>query len=211
MSYDGMVKIAPPLTKKLGFEIPKNGRKRLRSDEVEYGSANKKGRILEEEAGEKEKNKDSKVTEEKKTEGLDEGEGEKEETTEEDENGNKGSGNNINFQNSEQNRKERRRRVVEKGKQPVSCKCEPMEREFLKMEQGESSNSPEDELPTDIEDHRDLAILKSMWNFKNMNGNLPNTPSNKLLKHILFSNPNFKLPKEYLKMKIIEFHSNFGD
>ncbi|KAH0669903.1 hypothetical protein KY285_025519 [Solanum tuberosum] len=219
-----------------GESVPAIGR----SDEEEDGNANKKGRIPEEEAGEKELdglngNQDSEVTEEKKTEGLDPNRGWKRKR-QDDENGNEGSGNNQNSEGNgsgnqesgggedgendenqeddfkeEEEEEERIRRAAEKGKQPMSCKCEPMEREFLKMEHGESSNPPEDELPTDIEDHWDLAILKSMWNFKNMNGNLPDTPSDKLLKHILFSNPNFKLPKEYLKMKIIEFHSNFED
>ncbi|KAH0672908.1 hypothetical protein KY290_025189 [Solanum tuberosum] len=184
-------------------------------------------------------NQDSEVTEEKKTEGLDPNRGWKRKR-QDDENGNEGSGNNQNSEGNgsgnqesgggedgendenqeddnneeeeeEEEEEERIRRAAEKGKQPMSSKCEPMESEFLKMEHGESSNPPEDELPTDIEDHRDLAILRSMWNFKNMNGNLPDTPSDKLLKHMLFSNPNFKLPKEYLKMKIIEFHSNFED
>uniref|UniRef100_M1D805 Uncharacterized protein n=1 Tax=Solanum tuberosum TaxID=4113 RepID=M1D805_SOLTU len=181
-----------------------------RSDEEEDGNTNKEGRIPEEEAGEKELdglngNQDSEVTEEKKTEGLDPNRGWKRKR-QDDENGNEGSGNNQNSEGNGSGNQE-----SGGGKQPMSSKCEPMESEFLKMEHGESSNPPEDELPTDIEDHRDLAILRSMWNFKSMNGNLPDTPSDKLLKHILFSNPNFILPKEYLKMKIIEFHSNFED
>jgi len=50
-----------------------------------------------------------------------------------------------------------------------------------------------------------------MWNFKNINGDFPHPPSDKLLKYILFSIPKFKLIKEYLKMKIMEFESNFKD
>ncbi|KAH0672842.1 hypothetical protein KY290_025079 [Solanum tuberosum] len=192
------------------------GRKRLRSNEVEDGNANKKGRIHEEEAGEKEKNQDSEVTEEKKTEELDEGEGEEEETAEDDENGNEGSGNNVNRENSERNGSGNQ----ESGGNEDGENDE--NQESGGDEDGENDENQEDD--NNEEERRRRAAekgkqpislgfgdLKSMWNFKNMNDNIPNTPSDKLLKHILFSNPNFKLPKDYLKMKIIEFHSNFED
>jgi len=53
-----------------------------------------------------------------------------------------GSGNNVNHRNSEQNEcgnqesgggegEEEERRAAEKGKQPMSCKIEPMVREFF--------------------------------------------------------------------------------
>ncbi|KAH0777786.1 hypothetical protein KY290_009197 [Solanum tuberosum] len=194
----------------------------------------------EEEAGQKELNRpngnqepDKKVeeTEDGKTEGFDEGEAGgnqlgRKRKRQDDENGDKeerrqntGSGNDVNHRNSEQNGsgnqesvgEEEERRAAEKGKQPMSCKCEPMVREYFNFEQRESSKTNEDETHSDINDHRDLAILRSMWNFKNINGNSPHPPSDKLLKYILFSIPKFKLIKEYLKMKIMEFESNFKD
>uniref|UniRef100_M1DXQ7 Uncharacterized protein n=1 Tax=Solanum tuberosum TaxID=4113 RepID=M1DXQ7_SOLTU len=195
----------------------------------------------EEEAGQKELNQqngnqesDKKVeeTEDGKPEGFDEGEAGgnplgRKRKRQDDENGDKeeerrqnaGSGNNVNHRNSEQNRsgnqesvgEEEERRAAEKGKQPMSCKCEAMVCEFFDFEQGESSKTNEDETHSDIDDHRDLAILRSMWNFKNINGDFPHPPSDKLLKYILLSIPKFKLIKEYLKMKIMEFESNFKD
>ncbi|KAG5575685.1 hypothetical protein H5410_055819 [Solanum commersonii] len=93
----------------------------------------------------------------------------------------------------------------------MSCKCELMVREFFDFEQGGSSKTNEDETHSDIDDHRDLAILRSMWNFKNINGNSQHPPLDKLLKYILFLIPKFKLIKEYLKMKTMEFESNFKD
>ncbi|KAH0713597.1 hypothetical protein KY289_009556 [Solanum tuberosum] len=221
-----------------GEPVPAIGRKRIRTDEEEDGNANEKRRIHEEEeeeeTGQKELNRqngnqesDKKVeeTEDGKLEGFDEGEAGgnplgRKRKRQDDENG--GSGINVKNRNSEQNEcrnqesvgdegEEEERRTAEKGKQPMYCKCEAMMHEFFDFEQGESSKTNEDETHSDIDDHRDLAILRSMWNFKNINGDFPHPPSDKLLKYILLSIPKFKLLKEYLKMKIMEFESNFKD
>ena len=76
------------------------------------------------------------------------------------------------------------------------------------IKQRESSNTPEDQTNGDIDDYRDLAILRSIRNYKYNNGNIPNPPSYKLLKYVMDSIPHYKLLKEFLKMKIIEFESN---
>ncbi|KAH0747419.1 hypothetical protein KY285_009076 [Solanum tuberosum] len=210
-----------------------NEKRRIHEDEEEEEAGQKE---LNRQNGNQESHKKKKgKTEEQKTEGFDEGEEEEEaggnqlgrkRKLQDDENGDKeeehrqnaGWGNNVNHQNSEQNESgnqesggDEERRAAEKRKQPMSCKCELMVREFFDFEQGESSNTHEDETHSDIDDHRDLVILKSMWDFKKFNGDFPHPPSDKLLKYILFSITNFKLLKEYLKMKIMEFESNFKD
>uniref|UniRef100_M1DCV1 Retinitis pigmentosa GTPase regulator n=1 Tax=Solanum tuberosum TaxID=4113 RepID=M1DCV1_SOLTU len=171
----------------VGEPIPAIGRKRIRTDEEENANVNEKRRIHEEEeAGQKELNRQNgnqeshkkvEETEDGTTEGFDEGEAGgnllgRKRKHQDDENG--GSGNNFNHQNSEQNEcgnqesgegkggEEEERRATEKGKQPMSCKCEAMVRDFFDFEQGESSKTNEDETPSDIDDHRDLAILRSM-------------------------------------------------
>ncbi|KAH0632447.1 hypothetical protein KY290_035866 [Solanum tuberosum] len=166
----------------------------------------------EEEAGQKELNRQNgnqesvkkvEETEDGKTEGFDKGEARgnplgRKRKCQDDENGDKeeehrhnvGSGNNVNHRKSEQNGngnqesvgEEEEKRAAKKGKQPMSCKCEPMVREIFDFEQGESSKTNKDETHSDIDDHRDLAILRSMWNFKNINGNSQHPPSDKLLK-----------------------------
>lgn len=55
----------------------------------------------------------------------------------------------------------------------MSCNLKLVVCELSKIEQGEPSYIPEgNQTDDDIDDHQDLAILRSMWNFKCKSGNL---------------------------------------
>lgn len=120
---------------------------------------------------------------------------------------------------SQQNKGKEVRKASVKGKRPF---LEAIVPNFSKFERGEPSCTqnllPNDdtalidhELNNDdnYDYHRDLAILRSMWQFKCNNGDLPYAHSDELHNYIMDSIPNLKILGNDLTEKIGELEENF--
>ncbi|KAK4714817.1 hypothetical protein R3W88_020724 [Solanum pinnatisectum] len=143
----------------------------------------------EEEEGQKEVNgnQESDETGEGKTEELDPNEGRKKERQ--------------NDEDDKEEEKEIRRRVAKRGKQPMSK---------LGMSK-EGRQLDADYHDYDYDYHQNLAILRTIWDYKSKTGDFPNPPSIELLDFIMYSLPNLKISREKLAKKIITFKNNYND
>ncbi|KAH0651475.1 hypothetical protein KY284_031387 [Solanum tuberosum] len=161
-----------------------NGRNRLRTDdeEEEEGGGQK-------EADGQNGNQESDETEEGKTEELDPNGGRKRKR-QNDEDGD----------NEEEEEKERRR-AAKRGKQPMS--------KLGMWKEGRQSDA--DYYDYDCDYHQNLAILRTIWDYKSKTGDFPNPPSIKLLDFIMYSLPILKISREKLVKKIIAFKNNYND
>uniref|UniRef100_M1DLB6 Glabrous enhancer-binding protein-like DBD domain-containing protein n=1 Tax=Solanum tuberosum TaxID=4113 RepID=M1DLB6_SOLTU len=143
-----------------------------------------------EEEGQKEVdgNQESDETGEGKTEGLDPNEGRKKERPND-------------LDEKEEEKERRRRRVAIKGKQPMYK---------LGMSK-EGRQSDADYYDYDCDYHQNLAILRTIWDYKSKTGDFPYPPSIELLDFIMYSLPNLKISREKLAKKIIAFKNNYND
>ncbi|KAH0651478.1 hypothetical protein KY284_031390 [Solanum tuberosum] len=75
----------------------------------------------------------------------------------------------------------------------------------------EGRQSDADYYDYDCDYHQNLAILRTMCDYKSESGDSTHPPSLKLLDFIMYSLPNLKISREKLAKKIIAFKNNYND